>query len=222
MKYELQDNGVVKISLDNGKVNAITKDLAEELMSALKRAENEAKAVVICGNPGMFCAGYDLKVLAQGMEVASSMLAQGLLFLEQLYCHPQPVVIACEGHAVGMGLFMLLAADYRFGAKGEFAFRLPEKSISMPFTPILKVIAKAHIDARHHTRAILQSQPYNPEQAISIGILDEAVEPENVIELALKKAEELSQLPAKQYKINKLDLRADELKIIAETRGALF
>jgi len=214
MKYELLDDGIAKITLDNGKANAISLEVASELMNALDRAKEEAKAVLICGSPGIFSAGFDLKVIAQGMDVAQEMLAQGMLMTEKIYSHPQPVITACEGHSVGMGVFIMLAADYRVGASGEFAIRLPETAIGMHFTTILKIIAKNHIDPNHHSRAIVQSRPYTPEAAANIGMLDEVVEPEKVVEQALIRAKELAELPSDQYAVNKLDMRADDIEVI--------
>jgi len=217
MKYELLDDGIAKISLDNGKANAISLEVATDLISALDKAKEEAKAVLICGNPGIFSAGFDLKVIAQGMDAAQAMLNQGMLMTEKIYSHPQPVITACEGHAVGMGVFIMLAADYRVGAAGEFAIRLPETAIGMPFTTILKVIAKTHISPTHHARAIVQSRPYSPEQAAEIGMLDEVVEPDKVIDQAMLRAKELIELPADQYATNKLYMRGDDLGVIRQS-----
>jgi len=217
MKYELLDDGVAKISLDNGKANAISLEVATDLISALDKAKEEAKAVLICGNPGIFSAGFDLKVIAQGMDAAQAMLNQGMLMTEKIYSHPQPVITACEGHAVGMGVFIMLAADYRVGAAGEFAIRLPETAIGMPFTTILKVIAKTHISPTHHARAIVQSRPYSPQQAAEIGMLDEVVEPDKVIDQAMLRAKELIELPADQYATNKLYMRGDDLGVIRQS-----
>ncbi len=217
MNYELRDDGIAIISLDNGKANAISLEVATGLIEALDRAKSEAKAVLICGNPGMFSAGFDLKVLAQGKDAAQEMLSQGMLMTEKIYSHPQPVITACEGHSVGMGVFIMLAADYRVGAAGEFAIRLPETAIGMPFSTILKVIAKTHISPLHHARAIVQSRPYSPELAAKIGMLDEVVEPSKVIEQALLRAKELSELPSKQYAANKLDMRSDDIDVIRKS-----
>ncbi len=219
MKYELIDGEIAKITLDNGKANAISFDAATELMDALDKAKEEAKAVLICGSPGIFSAGFDLKVLAQGMDVAQKMLAQGMLMTEKIYSHPQPVITACEGHSVGMGVFIMLAADYRVGAKGEFAIRLPETAINMYFTKILKVIAKTHIDPIHHARAIIQSRPYSPEEAAKIGMLDEVVDADKVVEQAMVRAKELCELPSEQYATNKLYIREEEITVIRESLG---
>jgi len=217
MQYQLLEDGIAKITLDNGKANAISLEAATDLINALARAEKEAKAILICGNPGIFSAGFDLKVIAQGMDAAQEMLSQGMLMTEKLYSHPLPVITACEGHSVGMGVFIMLAADYRVGAAGEFAIRLPETAIGMHFTTILKIIAKAHICPTHHARAIVQSRAYTPEVAATIGMLDEVVEPAKVIEQALLRAKELCQLPGDQYATNKLYMRADAIATIRKS-----
>lgn len=217
MKYELLDNGIAEISLDNGKANAVSFELAEEFMGNLDRAKKESKGVLISGHVGIFSAGFDLKVMASGPEAAQKMVAQGMLLLEKIYSHPLPIVVACEGHAIGMGVFLLLASDYRIGALGEFVLKLPETAIDMPFNPTLRTLAKTHIDVKHHTRAIIQSQGYSPLEAATIGMLDEAVEAKQVQQKALAKLAELCELPAARYEENKLFIRAEEIQAIHDS-----
>ncbi|MFT6269013.1 MAG: enoyl-CoA hydratase [Alphaproteobacteria bacterium] len=214
MKYELLEGGIAKISLDNGKANAISFDLAQEFMTNLDRAKTESKGLLISGHVGIFSAGFDLKIMASGPEAAKKMVAQGMLLLEKIYSHPHPVVTACEGHAIGMGVFLLLVSDYRIGALGEFVLKLPETAIDMPFNATLRTIAKTHVDALHHTRAIIQSEGYSPLHAATIGMLDEAVEANQVQEKALAKLAELCSLPSKRYEENKLFIRAEEIQDI--------
>ena len=217
MKYELLDGGIAKISLDNGKANAVSFDLAQEFMDNLDRAKSESKGVLISGHVGIFSAGFDLKVMATGPEAAQKMVSKGMLLLEQIYSHPHPVVAACEGHAIGMGVFLLLVSDYRIGALGEFVLKLPETAIDMPFNPTLRILAKTHVDPLHHSRAIIQSQGYSPSQAATIGMLDEALEAGQVQEKALEKLLELCDLPSERYEENKLFIRAEELQAIYES-----
>ena len=220
MKYELLEGGIAKISLDNGKANAVSFELAQEFMANLDRAKAESKGVLISGHVGIFSAGFDLKVLATGPEAAHKMISQGMLLLEKIYSHPQPIVVACEGHAIGLGVFLLLASDYRIGALGEFVLKLPETAIDMPFNPTLRILAKTHIDPLHHTRAIIQSQGYTPLQAATIGMLDEAVDAGEVQEKALAKLTELCELPSARYAENKLFIRAQEIQAIYESLHA--
>ena len=215
MKYQLLEGGIANISLDNGKANAVSFELSEEFMANLDRAASEAKGVLITGHVGIFSAGFDLKVMATGPEAAQKMVGNGMLLLEKLYSHPLPIVVACEGHAVGMGVFLLLAADYRVGALGEFVLKLPETAIDMPFNVTLRVLAKTHIDPKYHTRAIIQSEGYSAAQAVDVGMLDQAVAASKVQETALAKLAELAQLPSARYQENKLFMRDKELKEIA-------
>jgi enoyl-CoA hydratase len=217
MKYELLDGGMAKISLDNGKANAVSLELAQEFMAKLERAKTEGKGVLICGHAGIFSAGFDLKSMATGPEAAHKMISQGMLLLEKIYSHPQPVVAACEGHAIGLGVFLLLVCDYRIGALGEFVFKLPETAIDMPFNETLRILAKTHVDPLHHGRAIIQSQAYSALQAASIGMLDEAVEAGQVQEKALAKLAELCALPSARYEENKLFIRAREIQTIYDS-----
>jgi len=189
-------------------------DLAQEFLANLERAKNESKGVLICGHAGMFSAGFDLKAMASGPEAAQKMVSEGMLVLEKIYSHPQPVVAVCEGHAIGMGVFLLLASDYRVGASGEFVFKLPETAINLHFNPTLRTLAKTHIDPFHHSRAIIQSEAYSPEQAATIGMLDEVVDAGQVMDRALAKMAELCELPTERYEENKLFVREEELQTI--------
>jgi enoyl-CoA hydratase len=222
MKYELLEGGIAKISLDNGKANAVSFDLAEEFMANLDRAKAQSKGVLISGQVGIFSAGFDLKVMASGPAAAKKMVSKGMLLLEKIYSHPHPVVAACEGHAIGMGVFILLSCDYRIGALGEFVLKLPETAIDMPFNATLRTLAKTHVHALHHSRAIVQSEGYSPLHAARIGMLDEAVEADQVQEKALAKLTELCALPGARYEENKLFMRAKEIQDIYESlHGAI-
>ncbi len=217
MEYELIEGDIAKISLANGKANAVSLELAQEFMGLLDRAKTESKGILLCGHAGMFSAGFDLKVMATGPEAATAMVGQGMLLLEKLYSHPHPVVVASEGHAIGMGIFLLLVADYRVGANGQSVYKLPETAIDMPFNTTLKVLAKNHITPLHHSRAIIQSQGYSADEAASNGMLDEACEPADVMDRALEKLNELCALPAKRFEENKLFVREDAIQAIRQS-----
>jgi len=214
MKYELLEGDIAKITLDNGKANPVSFDLAQEFMAHLDRAKTESKGVLICGHTGMFSAGFDLKAMASGPEAAQKMVSEGMLLLEKIYSYPQPVVAVCEGHAIGMGVFLLLVSDYRVGASGEFVLKLPETAINLHFNPTLRTLAKTHIDPLHHARAIIQSEAYSPEQAASIGMLDEVLDADQVMARALAKMAELCELPRERYEENKRFIRAEEIQAI--------
>src|SRR3954454_2602696 len=113
--YELQD-GIGIIAMDDGKANALSPAMQAEIHGGLDAAERDAAVALLCGRPGLFCGGFDLGVLRAGGAEAAGMVRGGFELAERLLSFPQPVVIACTGHAIAMGLFVLLSGDYRIGA----------------------------------------------------------------------------------------------------------
>src|SRR5215472_8503195 len=118
--YQLADS-VATVTMDDGKVNVLSLRMICEVTDALDRAlDDAADVVVLAGRPGVFSAGFDLPVLRAGGPAAAGMLRAGFELAERLLAYPRPVVIACTGHAIAMGAFVLLSGDYRVGAAGPY------------------------------------------------------------------------------------------------------
>ena len=213
MNFEIT-NDVATICIDDGKANVFGTHLVEELPPLLERAKSEAKAVVFTGRTGMFSAGFDLKALQEGPEVRDRVLGGGMAILEKIYSHPQPVIAACDGHAIGMGAFLLLSSDVRIGSDNEYNVTLPETAIGMPFTPVLMALIKERLSNKHKSIAILTSKPHPPAEAQEAGFLDQVVGADALLGTAQAVAEGLAQLPADMYATNKLDLRSESLAIM--------
>ena len=128
--YELHDS-VATITMDDGKVNALSVRMLGTLGEALDRAETDRAIVVLTGRPGIFSAGFDLQVLRAGGADAVQMLKAGFELAERLLSFPTPVVVACSGHAIAMGSFLVLSADYRVGVSGEFRITANEVAIGL-------------------------------------------------------------------------------------------
>src|ERR1022692_1471389 len=64
-------HSVATITMDDGKVNALSPQMLSELGAALDRAAEDREVVVLTGRPGTFSAGFDLRVLRGGGATAS-------------------------------------------------------------------------------------------------------------------------------------------------------
>ena len=128
--YHLED-GIATLTLSNGKVNAISPDVIAAFNAALDQAVTDRAVVIITGQPGILSGGYDLKVMTSGPKEAVSLVTSGSTLARRLLSHPFPVVVACPGHAVAKGAFLLLSADYRLGVDGPFSIGLNEVQIGM-------------------------------------------------------------------------------------------
>jgi enoyl-CoA hydratase len=69
VRYQLTDD-IAVIAMDDGKANALSMPMIDAVLGALDRAAGEAKAVILTGRPGRFCAGFDLRVMMSGPDAA--------------------------------------------------------------------------------------------------------------------------------------------------------
>tara|TARA_B100000035_G_scaffold101752_1_gene86277 strand:- start:962 stop:1621 length:660 start_codon:yes stop_codon:yes gene_type:complete len=214
LNYRLQDK-VAVIGLDDGKANAVGHDFVDAMSEGLDKAEREAGAVVITGRDGVFSAGFDLKELAKGEQQRTDLVNRGAAMLLRLFSLPQPVVVASAGHAIAAGALVLLAADTRLGAAGDFKYGLNETAIGMSLPPFGMEMAKCRLSKRHQTQAIIQAQLYDPDAAQQVGYLDQVVAADALEAQALEQAAALAELPGEAYAGTKLAVRRDYIDRIA-------
>ena len=194
---------VVTVRIDDGKANVMTPAVIHELGDAIAEA-GESSAILLTGRPGCFVAGFDLKTLNGDPDGARQLVGDGVQILLRLLRHPRPVVIACTGHAIGYGAFLLLAADRRIGFSGEGRIGLPELSGGIAIPPmILSLVSRrltpAGIDA------ILAAQTFTAAEAHAVGYLD-AVD-DDPLGAARTEADRLAQLDPGAFRRTKQALR---------------
>ena len=214
--YEDRD-GVALVTMDDGKANALSHGMLEALMAAFDRADKEAKALVLHGREGRFCAGFDLRSMMAGVEQAKALVTEGADVLLRLYGLGLPVVVACSGHAMAGGALLLLAADTRIGAKGDFKIGLNETSISMPLPQLARELARDRLDPRRLTQATIQGQIFSPEEAVEVGYLDRVIGADALLDEALAEARRLGELPRHAYATTKTGLREATMRLVRDT-----
>jgi len=125
-------NDVALITLDDGKANAVNFELMEALNAALDKAEADAKAIVLAGREGRFSGGFDLGMMGSfTREDSVRLLDRASELVLRLYGGPLPIVGACTGHAIAMGVFLLMSCDTRVGAAGDFKLGANESITGM-------------------------------------------------------------------------------------------
>jgi enoyl-CoA hydratase len=214
-------NDIALIRMDDNKANAINFEMIAALNAALDTAEAEAKAVVLTGREGRFSGGFDLNAFASlGPNGVYKLLDAGAELLLRLYGGPLPVVAACTGHAIAMGVFILHACDTRIGTAGDYKIGANEAITGMNLPIFAMELARDRLHPSHLTRAMVQGFIYNPEGAVEAGYL-EMLAPANEVEAkALAVAGQLAQLPAPAYAWNKKAIRKATLDRIRASLGA--
>ena len=214
-------NDIAMIRMDDNKANAINFEMIAALNAALDTAEAEAKAIVLTGRAGRFSGGFDLNAFASlGPDGVYKLLDAGAELLLRLYGGPLPVVAACTGHAIAMGVFILHACDTRIGTAGDYKIGANEAITGMNLPIFAMELARDRLHPSHLTRAMVQGFIYNPEGAVEAGYLD-MLAPANEVEAkALAVAGQLAQLPAPAYAWNKKAIRKATLDRIRASLGA--
>jgi enoyl-CoA hydratase len=208
------ENNVATITLQNGKVNAFSHQLIDELHVALDKAEEARAVVVLTGQPGMFSAGYDLSVMKQSMEVAMQLVEKGSRLTRRMLSFPFPIIAACTGHAVAKGAFVLLAADYRIGLQGNFKIGLNEVAIGMTMHHAGVELARGRLVPVFFNRSVILAEMVSPDDAVKAGFLDLVVEQDAFAQTVASAAQSLSKLNMKAHHQTKLKARDELLNIL--------
>ena len=213
ISYRLDDT-IATITIDDGKVNVLSLPVLTEVNAALDRAEQDQAVVVLAGREGVFSAGFDLPVLRAGGPDALAMLRAGFETAARLLAFPRPVVIACTGHAVAMGVFLLLCGDFRVGATGPFKITANEVAIGVTMPRAAVEICRQRLTPAHFNRAVIIAETFSPADAVAAGFLDRTAEASEVREVARGVAAQLAELDQSAHAATKRRARGRALDAI--------
>ncbi|WP_095130292.1 crotonase/enoyl-CoA hydratase family protein [Pseudomonas sp. Irchel s3h14] len=206
ISYHLED-GIATLTLSNGKVNAISPDVIAAFNAALDQAVTDRAVVIITGTPGMLSGGYDLKVMTSGPKEAVALVTAGSTLARRLLAHPFPVIVACPGHAVAKGAFLLLSVDYRIGVDGPFTIGLNEVQIGMTMHHAGIELARDRLRKSAFHRSVINAEMFNPQSAVDAGFFDLVVSAEELQGAALAAARQLKKINMNAHKNTKLKVR---------------
>jgi enoyl-CoA hydratase len=211
--YE-HDGSVATITMDDGKVNALSLAMLTEVRAALEQAAGDGAVVVLAGREGRFSGGFDLGVLNAGGPDAVTMLRSGFELAERVLSFPTPVVMACTGHAVAMGSFLLLSGDHLIGADGPFKITANEVAIGLTLPWAAIEIMRNRLTPAHFARAANLAEVFSPAAAVTAGYLDRVVRPDEVLGAAHETATAFTQLDLAAHAGTKLRVREPVLRAL--------
>ena len=175
IQYGVQ-NGIATIRIDDGKRNALSPEVLQDIYAALDRAESDQAAVILTGRDDVFSAGFDLNVMKRGGSNAMRMLRLGYSLPARVLAYPYPVVAACNGHSFAMGVFLMLAADYVIGSHGDYKIAANEVAIGLPMPRVAAAMLHHRMNPAAFQRAVVLSEYFDVEAARAAGLFDTTVD----------------------------------------------
>ncbi len=211
LTYNLQ-GGVVTIVMDDGKTNAMSIAMLDELHRAFDQATKDNAIVILTGREGIFSSGFDLNVFGQGAQKVLRMLTLGAELAEKVLSFPMPVITACNGHALPMGAFLMLSADRRICTEGDYKIGMNEVSIGLTVPYFAIEIARQRLTPAEFNRSVNTAYMYTPDEAVRAGYSDQMVSVDKLMEAAIELSDELLKLDMNAHRATKLRVREDALK----------
>ena len=207
VQYSLQ-NQVATIRIDDGKRNALSPQVLREISQAFDRAESDRAIVIMTGRESVFSAGFDLHVMKRGGVNALRMLRAGYALTAHVMNHPYPVIAACNGHALAMGVFLMLSADYVIGSRGDFKIAANEVAIGLTMPRVAAAMLRHRLGPAAFQRAVTLSEYFDVESAFGAGFFDELADPVDLLSRAEDRADEFKKLDARAHAASKRRIRA--------------
>ncbi len=190
IQVEIRD-GVAVLTMNNPPVNQLSEHFVVELAEAISEAfgDNAVKALVLTGSGNNFIAGADITQIkdVKTKEELLPKMADNTRFLNSIETGPKAVIAAINGNCLGGGLEIAMCCHYRAAVKG-INLGQPEVQIGLiPGAGGTQRLPRL-IGLRHALEMITIGKPIKAEVALQRGLVDEVIDPDKLIDAAVKAA----------------------------------
>lgn len=220
---EATADGVTTLTLNRPeRLNALSATIMEGLLEALPRLaqDPEVGVVVITGAGRGFCAGGDVKRMAEGaaqpsVEEATANLRGRMEVSRLLHEIPKPTIAMVNGPAAGAGFSIALACDLRFaGQSARFVTAFAKVGFSGDFAGsyfLSKLVGTGRARELYYT-----AEPLSAEQAFALGIANRVVPDAELADVTMDFARKLARGPRIALGLMKRNFNAAESGTLAE------
>ncbi len=219
MMIELTQHGdIAVLTLKHGKANALDIELCDAIAARFRELETAAtRAVVVTGQNRMFSAGVDLiRLSAGGAPYVRRFLPALHRLYDAVFHHPKPVIAAVNGHAVAGGCVLACCADRRIAARDGGRIGVTELLVGVPFPALAFEVMRFATPPAFFPEIILSGATFAPEDALARRLVDELVEPGELMDRAMAAAKVLAALPSATFAMTKQQIRQAAIDRLAQ------
>jgi Delta3-Delta2-enoyl-CoA isomerase len=185
--------------------------LVASLRGAIEAAPTAGvRALVLSGRPGMLSGGLDVPVLLTLDRAAMQrFLVDFFALLRAIAASPIPIVVAITGHAPAGGAVLSIFCDRRVMADGEWRIGLNEVEVGLSLPRVIHSALVRVVGVREAERLGVGGLLISAAEALAIGLVDELVPLEAVVERALERSRDLLALPPRAMTVTRALARRD-------------
>lgn len=192
------DEGVCTLTLNSPEtMNALSSELISELATAIDMlsADKQVRVLVITGSQKVFAAGGDIKAMAScNPEQARAYIEPIHQVFNKIANLSRPTIAAVSGFAFGGGVELSLTCDFRIAAENA-KFGFPEVNLGIfPAAGGSQRLPRL-IGIQRTKRLMFTGETINAASALSLGLVDQVVPSEQLMEEVKQLALQLSKKP---------------------------
>lgn len=202
------EQGVLTLTLNRpDKKNALNKLMYQQLVLQLQRAaqDDAVKVVLLQGSAECFSSGNDLADFLQSGELNHT--HPTVQFLYEIAQFPKPVVAAVAGLAIGIGTTVLLHCDLVYST-ADCRFQLPFTQLGLCPEAGSSLLLPLFIGHQRASSLLLLSEAIDGNEAWRLGLVNQVVAKDQLLDFALQKAKKLAALPADAVQSSKKLMKA--------------
>jgi len=200
-------DGVTLLTLNRpDKKNALNRAMYQRLTELLQTAtaDDEVRVVVLTGAGEAFSSGNDIADFVH--DPPTDMDHPVIAFLRALAGFEKPLVAAVDGVAVGIGTTLLLHCELVY-ATDRVRFQLPFVNLGLCPEAGASHLLPARVGYQQAAELLLLGEPFDAEQALAMGLINERVAAPELLARALARAGQLATRPAAAVRLGKQLMR---------------
>jgi len=196
MKYIIagKTGEIARVTLTNGKVNAINSEAVSELRGHFASLEKDesVRSVILTGEGKFFSFGFHVPELYDySPEEFTRFLQSFCQMYKEIFLFPKPLIASINGHAVAGGYILALMADYRIMADNNAKIALNEVTFGAALFAGAVEMLRFAAGNKMAAELLLTGQMFGAKEALRMGLVDQLVPEEEVLTAAKSKAEAL-------------------------------
>ena len=189
------------------RLNAINKDLLQDLMEgiATARQDRDVVAVILTGSGRAFCAGEDLKDTSVGKSFDDWIAeTEGLQDVQRVILTlGKPLIAAVRGYALGGGCEFAMSCDIRIIAESA-QFGFPETEVGLTVTTAGTKLLTQIVGLGKAKEMVFTGDMVDAREALRIGLANKVVADENLLEAAMSIAQRIGEKSPLALKLSRI------------------